>query len=196
MSDRNYVNFEKEVRACRECRGRYFDHDPRPVFQASLDARVLIMGQAPSRSVHETGLPWNDVSGDNLRAWMGVTRDQFYDPGIFAIVPAALCFPGTVRGKGDLPPPPICAPKWHPRFEKYIKPELKLLIGRYALDYYLDSDGPVSAIVGQWQFHLKQGIFPLPHPSPRNRKWIKDRPWFEAECLAELKRQLKPFLAE
>lgn len=191
----SFNEFTAEVRACRRCRGRYFDHEPRPVFQADPAARVLIVGQAPGRRVHETGLPFNDPSGDTLREWMGVTREQFYDPTTFAIIPAALCYPGTVRGKGDLPPPPVCAPAWHPRFRDYLKPELTLLVGAYAQAYYLGRKQPVSDVVERWREHLEEGYFPLPHPSPRNRKWLSQRPWFVLECTPALRVEVCKYLS-
>ena len=190
----SYQAFCDQVRACRLCRGRYFEHEPRPVFQAEPTARVLVVGQAPSRRVHETGLPWNDVSGDNLRSWMGVTSEQFYNPAVFAIVPIGLCYPGTVPRKGDLPPPPVCAPQWHPRFLEYLQPDVTLLIGRYAQVHYLGSGGSVATVVAQWRDYRRQGLFPLPHPSPRNRKWISDRPWFTEECLPALVMVMRHYL--
>lgn len=189
-----YANFADRVRTCRICRGEYFDHDPRPVFLAESDARVMIVGQAPGRRVHETGLPFNDPSGDTLREWMDVTREQFYDPHTFAIIPTALCFPGTEKGKGDLPPPPVCAPKWHPQFLDYISPELTLLVGAYAQRYYLNQKQPVSVVVARWHEHLKDGFLPLPHPSPRNRKWLSDRPWFFEECVPALREIIRTYL--
>ena len=190
----SFQDFSDRVRACHQCQGRYFDHKPRPVFRAEPSARVMIVGQAPGRRVHLTGLPFNDLSGANLREWMGVTWEQFYDPGTFAIIPMALCYPGTEKGKGDRPPPPICAPAWHPRFLEYIQPELTLLVGLYAQGYYLHSKERVSDVVGRWSTLLEDGFFPLPHPSPRNRKWLRDRPWFEAEVLPALREQISRYL--
>lgn len=186
--------FSKRVRACQLCKGRYFDHEPRPTFSAEISARVLIVGQAPGRRVYETGQPWNDPSGDTLREWMGVSREQFYRPDSFAILPTALCFPGSEKGKGDLPPPPICAPTWHPQFAAYLKPEITLLIGQYAQAYYLGKRQPVSAVVEKWEAYLQEGWFVLPHPSPRNRKWLTDRPWFHEFCIPALRRVIKPYL--
>lgn len=191
------VSFEdlcRRVKDCTLCQGRYFDHEPRPVFLAEPSAKVLVVGQAPGRRVHETGLPWNDPSGDTLREWMGVSREQFYDPATFAIIPMALCYPGTEKGKGDLPPPPVCAPTWHPRFLEHIQPELILLIGRYAQDYYLQVKESVSAVVARWRTYLEGGRLPLPHPSPRNRKWLSDRPWFYEECIPALRERLAPYV--
>ena len=190
----SFEAFAGEVRACRLCRGRYFDHEPRPVFQAEPGAKLFLVGQAPGRRVHETGLPFNDPSGDNLREWMGLTRDQFYDPTLLAIVPTGLCYPGTFPGKGDLPPPPICAPTWQPRFRDYIRPEVTLLVGRYAQAYYLQTRESVSDVVSHWRRHLSAGYFPLPHPSPRNRKWLRDRPWFFRDCLPALREVVATYL--
>lgn len=190
----SFRQFSDEVRACRLCQGKYFDHDPRPIFLAEPASKVLVVGQAPSRRVHQTGKPWDDVSGENLRRWMGVTPEQFYDPQLFAIIAIGLCYPGTVPRKGDLPPPPICAPTWHPRFREFIQPDITLLIGRYAQAYYLQTREPVSAVVRRWREHLKEGIFPLPHPSPRNRRWIAERPWFERECLPALREVTRTYL--
>ncbi len=190
----SFEAFAREVRACRLCRGVYFDHEPRLVFQAEPGAKLLLVGQAPGRRVHETGLPFNDPSGDNLRDWLGLTREQFYDPALLAIVPTGLCFPGTVPGMGDLPPPPICAPTWQPRFREYLQPEVTLLVGRYAQAYYLRTRESVSAVVARWRELLKQGYFPLPHPSPRNRKWLQDRPWFFSECVPALRETVAAYL--
>lgn len=187
--------FTREVKACMICQAKFFHHQPRPVFQVAQSSRVLIVGQAPGKRVHETGVPWNDTSGNTLREWMDLERDQFYDPDLFAIIPAALCYPGSESGKGDLPPPPICAPTWHPRFHEYIKPGLTLLIGSYAQNYYLKTKQPVSKIVAQWRHHLRRGYFPLPHPSPRNRKWIRERPWFMNEVIPALREQLRVHLS-
>ncbi|MFB0515640.1 MAG: uracil-DNA glycosylase family protein [Candidatus Neomarinimicrobiota bacterium] len=192
----SYQAFTDRVRACRLCQGRYFEHEPRPAFVAEPSARVLIVGQAPGKRVHETGLPFNDVSGDNLREWMGVKREQFYDPTIFAIIPTALCYPGTVKKQGDLPPPAICAPTWHPGFLEYITPELILLVGTYAQAYYLNQKRPVSDVVARWREYLEDGLFPLPHPSPRNRRWLSERPWFGKECIPALQELIRKYLPE
>lgn len=188
--DESFDELCRQAKACRLCQGRYFDHDPRPVFLAQPSAKLMIVGQAPGRRVHLTGLPFNDISGDTLRDWMGITREQFYDPARIAIIPAALCFPGTEPLKGDLPPPPVCAPTWHPRFLNFIQPALTLLVGRYAQAYYLNSKETVTEVVARWPDYLADSFFPLPHPSPRNRKWLKDRPWFDGEVLPALREQV------
>jgi uracil-DNA glycosylase len=185
-----------EVRACRVCAGQ-LPNPPRPVLRAAVGARLLIIGQAPGRRVHASGIPWDDPSGDRLRDWLGMDRDHFYDTGRIAIIPTGLCYPGTGRG-GDLPPRPECAPLWHPRLRAAL-PELRLtlLIGGYAQAYYLGAGrGPtLAATVAAYADHLPSW-FPLPHPSPRNRLWFSRHPWFEAEVIPALRRQVALALAE
>ncbi len=180
----------QEIGSCTVCAAQ-LPHEPRPVLRASASARLLIVGQAPGRRVHETGIPWNDPSGDLLRAWLGLTREQFYDVSRIAIVPAGMCYPGTVRG-ADLPPRPECAPLWHPRL-RALMPDIRLilLVGRYAQDYYLRAGRErVADVVRDYARHLLQGYFPLPHPSPRNRLWLKRNAWFEQEVLPALRAQV------
>ena len=161
---------------------------PKPVLRASSTARVLIVGQAPGRRVHETGIPWNDPSGDRLRVWLGLTREQFYDTRHIAIVPAGLCYPGS-GPRGDAPPRPECAPLWHPQLRS-LMPRicLTLLIGQYAQAYYLQARRKKSLreTVQAYRDYLPVYL-PLPHPSPRNQLWLKQNPWFETEVVPILK---------
>lgn len=160
---------------------------PRPVLQMSEQARVLVVGQAPGTRVHETGIPWNDPSGDTLRDWLAVDRDAFYDPARFAILPTGLCYPGRGRS-GDLPPRPECAPRWHPPLRAAL-PEIRLtlLIGAHAQAYYLGRDRrSLAERVAAWRAYAPTQM-PLPHPSPRNRLWLRRRPWFEAEVVPALR---------
>jgi len=162
------------------------------VFLVGRKARLLIVGQAPGRRVHETGLPWNDPSGDVLRAWLGLDRDAFYDTSRIAIVPAGLCYPGTVEGV-DLPPCPECAPRWQPRFRAALPAiRLTLLVGTYAQAYYLKArrEGSVGETVRAWRSYLPE-FFPLPHPSWRNRRWLAENPWFERQVIPALRRRVK-----
>jgi uracil-DNA glycosylase len=174
------------IRACTACAGT-LPHAPRPVLRASASARILIVGQAPGRKVHETGIPWNDPSGDLLRAWLGIDRDTFYDERRIAIAPAGFCYPGKGRS-GDLPPRPECAPLWHPSLRALL-PDIRitLLVGSYAQAWYLGKrrHKSLSDTVQARNDYLPM-YFPLPHPSPRNRRWLALRPWFERDVLPEL----------
>ena len=178
------------AQACTVC-AAHLPYSPRPVLRASPAARLLIVGQAPGRRVHETGIPWNDPSGDRLRQWLGMTREVFYDTSRIAIVPTGLCYPGTGKG-GDLAPRPECAPLWHPSLRAAMPHiRLTLLIGTYAQAYYL---GPrrgrtLADTVHAWR-DFTPDYFPLPHPSPRNRMWFKRHPWFEQEVLPALREQV------
>jgi uracil-DNA glycosylase len=185
------------IRACRLCRdtphpGR-LPHEPRPVFRVSATARLLLASQAPGLRVHDTGLPFNDPSGDRLRQWMGVDRDTFYDEARIAIVPMGFCFPGYSELKADLPPRRECRAAWHDELFAHL-PQIEsiLAIGRYAQDYHfarvgrpLPKGAGVDEIVRRWR-DFQGGsprIFALPHPSWRNSGWLKRNPWFEAEVL-------------
>lgn len=184
----------REARACRLCEA-VLPHAPNPVFLVGRGARLLIVGQAPGRRVHETGIPWNDPSGDTLRAWLGVDRAMLYDTTRIAIVPTGLCYPGTARG-GDLPPRRECAPTWQPRFRAAL-PEVRLtlLIGQYAQAHYLGAmrKKTLAQTVHAFREYLP-AFLPLPHPSPRNTLWLKRNPWFEATVLPALRRMVHKVL--
>jgi uracil-DNA glycosylase len=180
-----------EIRACRIC-AAHLPLGPRPVLQASATSRLLIVSQAPGRKVHETGIPFNDPSGDRLRDWLGIDKAMFYDAGRVAIVPMGFCFPGTGRG-GDLPPRPECAPAWHPRLLPLLKQvQLTLVIGQYAQAGLLGvaRGTRLTDTVQAWRDHLAHGRLPLPHPSPRNRLWLARNPWFETELLPVLRERV------
>lgn len=180
-----------EARACRHCE-KHLPLGPRPVLRASPSSRVLIVGQAPGTKVHETGIPWNDASGDRLRDWLGVTRDVFYDESLFAIVPMGFCYPGRQPRGGDNPPRPECAPMWHPRLRPLLTEiRLTLLVGSYAQAHYLkDRRGKtMTDTVRAFRDHLPD-FLPTPHPSWRTTHWIKKNPWFERELLPELRSRI------
>ena len=160
---------------------------PRPVVQVHPLARILIAGQAPGRKVHETGVPFNDASGDRLRAWLGVSREVFYDARQVAILPMGFCFPGTGKS-GDLPPRPECAPKWRAALLGHLKNlQLTLVIGQYAQAYHLPDEGSsLTEIVHAWRKNWPHTV-PLPHPSPRNNLWLRRNPWFEKELIPVLR---------
>jgi uracil-DNA glycosylase len=181
----------REARACRRCAAE-LPLGPRPVFRVGAGARLLIVGQAPGRRVHETGIPWNDPSGDRLREWLHLAREPFYDTGRIAIVPTGLCYPGTGE-RGDLPPRPECAPHWHPRFRAALPGvRLTLLVGLHAQAYYLGArrKATLAQTVRAYAEYLPE-YFPLPHPSPRNRLWMKRNPWFERDVVPALRRRLR-----
>ncbi len=178
----------QEVRTCRVC-AEHLPLGPRPVLRANRTARLLIIGQAPGTRVHATGIPWNDPSGDRLRDWLQLDRDQFYDESRIAIIPMGLCYPGK-GNSGDLPPRPECAPLWHDRLLQALPAlRLRLLIGKYAQDYYLGTRRQsLAETVRQYRDYLPD-YFPLPHPSPRNIRWFRTHPWFEAEVIPALREQ-------
>lgn len=179
-----------EIRRCRVC-AEALPLGPRPVIQASAASRIVIVGQAPGKRVHESGIPWDDPSGKKLRKWLNVSDEIFYDPAFFAIVPMGFCYPG--KGvSGDLPPRPECAPLWQKRvFNIFTNKPLVLLIGQYAQRYYLGKNYNVNLTdtVRQAADFLPE-YFPLPHPSPRNQNWLKVNPWFEHDLLVILREQV------
>lgn len=194
-------DLSQEIEACRLCLdqpdGSPLPHQPRPVVGLSGTARICIAGQAPGIRVHESGIPFNDPSGDRLRQWMGLEREQFYDQSRLAIVPMGFCFPGWDAKGGDLPPRKECRANWHDRiFAAMPQLELILVIGRYAQDYHLDvkRGTSVTEIVRSapiiWADKTKPRYLPLPHPSWRNSGWLKKNPWFEAEILPLLRAQV------
>ena len=184
-----------EARACTHC-AEHLPLGPRPVMQAAPSARLMIVSQAPGTKVHETGLPFNDPSGDRLRDWLAVDRPTFYDAKRIALVPMGFCYPGRDERGGDKPPRPECAPLWQPPFRAALKKvELTLLVGLYAQAFYL---GPrrsksLTETVRAWPEHLP-AFLPLPHPSWRNTAWLKKNPWFETELLPELRRRVHALL--
>ena len=181
----------RQARECRVC-APHLPLGPRPVFLVGKGARLMIVGQAPGRRVHETGIPWNDPSGDQLRAWLRMDRAQFYDTRRVAIVPTGLCYPGSGE-RGDLPPRPECAPLWQPRFRAALPGiRLTLLVGLHAQAYYLETKRKrsLALTVRAWREYLPE-FFPLPHPSPRNRLWMKNNPWFVEEVLPALRRRVR-----
>ncbi|MDO6684538.1 MULTISPECIES: uracil-DNA glycosylase family protein [unclassified Agarivorans] len=185
----NLVPLLEQVRACTLCNAQL---DPRPVIQASPEARLLIIGQAPGSKVHKSGIPWDDVSGDRLRQWLNLDKEIFYNPKKVAIVPAAFCYPG--KGKqGDLPPPKLCFDTWHKRvLAELPNIELTLLIGQYAQALYLNTPNKTSLTenVANFAYYSEQALWPLPHPSPRNRHWIANNPWFEQSLVPQLQNAL------
>jgi uracil-DNA glycosylase len=182
-----------EVRACELCAGS-LPLGPRPVLQCHRSAQILVAGQAPGRKVHETGVPFNDASGDRLRSWLGISRDTFYDERKVAILPMGFCFPGT-GSSGDLPPRSECAPAWRERVLAQLKNlKLTLVIGHYAQAYHLpDSGASVTQAVLSWRRDWPH-VVPLPHPSPMNNRWLVQNPWFERELIPALRSRVAEVL--
>ena len=181
----------KEVRACTIC-AAHLPQGPRPVVQVDARARILIAGQAPGSKVHASGVPFDDASGERLRQWMGVSREQFYDPTLVAILPMAFCYPGT-GSSGDLPPRRECAPLWrHKLLQAMQRIELTLVIGQYALAWHLPdvSTSNLTETVRAWRDHWPR-VMPLPHPSPRNNIWLKANPWFAQDVVPALQTRIQ-----
>ena len=185
---RNILN---DISDCQVCKP-FLKDGVRPVMSALETSKIIIIGQAPGLKVHNSGIPWDDKSGDNLRNWMGVDVDQFYNPSNIAIIPMGFCYPG--KGKsGDLPPRPECAPLWHNALlEKMNKVKLTLLIGSYAQRFYLKEKtmSTLTETVREFNTYLPT-YFVLPHPSPRNNIWQAKNKWFETEVLPSLKSRIR-----
>jgi uracil-DNA glycosylase len=193
------------IRACRHCvetpQGKPLPHEPRPVLRASRTARLAVCSQAPGTKVHLSGTPFTDASGDRLRGWMEVTPEEFYDEARVAIVPMGFCFPGQDEKGADLPPRKECARLWHERlFAALPQLELVLAVGSYAQQFHLGeaAGSSLQQTMLAWRKHLKRRarphVLPLPHPSWRNNKWLTDNPWFEAELLPVLRREVRRLL--
>ena len=183
-----------KVRACNICEA-HLPLGPRPILQLDPTARVLIAGQAPGKIVHETGVPFDDPSGKRLREWLGVTREVFYDPRQIAILPMGFCFPGS-GNSGDLPPRPECVPAWREQLLEHLHQlELTLVLGRYAHAYHFgEASSSVTELVQSWRSYWPK-LVPLPHPSPRNNRWLRGNPWFEAELLPSLQQRVSKVLS-
>ena len=184
-----------EVRACKICEA-HLPLGPRPVLQLHPAARILIAGQAPGRKVHDSGVPFDDASGNRLREWLNVSREVFYDPRQVAILPMGFCFPGSGKS-GDLPPRPECEPAWRKQLlDQLHSLELVLVLGRYAQLYHFDAAGlSLTELVKSWRSYWPK-IVPLPHPSPRNNPWLRRNPWFEAELLPSLRKRVSGILGQ
>jgi uracil-DNA glycosylase len=194
----------RSIRQCEICRS-HLPLPPRPILQASAQAKILIAGQAPGLKTHHRGRPFDDASGERLRSWLGITLDEFYDPQRFAIIPMGFCYPGCIiRGgkkQGDKPPRPECSSTWHDELLALLPQiELTLILGQYAIDYHLGVNAcgaklTVTQAVENWQEYWPQKMA-LPHPSPRNALWLKRHPKFETEQLPSLRRRIATLLTE
>lgn len=183
-----------EMSACTVCSG--LPLGPRPIFKVSPKAKILIAGQAPGRKTHEKGIPFDDPSGDRLRDWLGVDRQTFYDHERLAILPMGFCYPGTGSG-GDLPPRPECAQTWREKaLDQMGEVDFTIIIGRYAIDWHLpDLAGKSVTEAVKHSETMWPHSLVLPHPSPRNNRWLKQNPWFETDILPRLKERVSSLLA-
>jgi uracil-DNA glycosylase len=182
-----------EIRACRACAGE-LAHEPRPVVRVGEGTQILLCGQAPGRRVHESGLPFDDPSGDRLRAWMGIDRETFYGHPAIGVAAMAFCYPGTApAGGGDYPPPARCAQLWRTRLMAGLpRVELTLLMGLPAQRWALGPrhPGSMDAAVRAWRDFLPEGVICLPHPSWRNTAWLRRNSWFEDEVTPYLRQRI------
>ena len=188
----------EQVKLCKICADIFSNtetkHSPRPVIRGKSTAKILIAGQAPGAKVHESGMPFSDPSGDVLRGWMGLNKDNFYDERNIAIIPMAFCFPGYDDNGSDLPPPKICAKTWRSSIlENFQNLELQLLVGSFAQKWHLDTNRSVTDIVKNWRIYSPE-ILPLPHPSWRNKAWLKKNFWFEEELVPVLRNKVRGIL--
>lgn len=191
----------KEIRECRLCveapSGKPLPHEPRPVLQVSKSARLGVFGQAPGNLVHQSGRPFTDPSGERLRAWMGVSDEEFYDAERIAIIPMGFCFPGYDAKGGDLPPRKECARAWREDLMAALPNlETAILVGAYAQKWHLGEGAAKSltATVEKWRDFTPR-YFPTPHPSWRNNGWLRKNPWFETELLPVLRKRVRKLIS-
>ena len=188
----------QKIQACTLCADRFAltatQHRPRPVPWFRQGTPIMVAGQAPGMRVHKEGKPFWDRSGDRLREWMGVTKDQFYDRALVSVLPTAFCFPGYDAKGSDLPPPKICWETWHAEALNEIgKPKVSLIIGKYAIERHLGLRGAINDIVSDWRIRAPS-TFVLPHPSWRNNGWLRKNPWFETDVLPALQAAIQRVL--
>lgn len=187
----NTQSLVQKALACQLCKGE-LPHAPKPIFIWPEKPKIILISQAPGRLAHQSGIAWNDASGERLRAWLGVDRQQFYEAGVFAVLPMSFCFPGYKNG-ADAPPLRACAPAWHAKFLATTKPALTICIGRYAQKAYLPEFASLTDAVSDFQSLLPSALA-LPHPSGRNNRWLSKHPWFEDKLVADLQKHVKTFL--
>lgn len=195
MKNESFNQLMKQVRSCTACKA-HLPLDPRPIVQAHQESKLLIVGQAPGLKVQESGIPWDDASGERLRQWLGLSHETFYDKKILGILPMGFCYPGTGE-RGDLPPRKECFDLWHEKLtSKMSKIKLTLLIGSYAQNSYLKKEkkSSLTETVRAWKEYLPRYI-PLPHPSPLNNIWLHKNRWFEEDVLPNLKKVIDSALS-
>ncbi|NND38959.1 MAG: uracil-DNA glycosylase family protein [Pseudomonadales bacterium] len=183
-----------DVRNCTLCE-KNLPLGARPILQLHQSAKILIAGQAPGKKVHESGIPFDDASGEHLREWLGISHDEFYNPELVAILPMGFCYPCSGKS-GDLPPRPECAPAWRDQLLGHLTDlQLTIVLGAYAQKYHFGQAGSsVTELVKSWRIYWPE-VIPLPHPSPRNNIWLSKNPWFEVELLPLIKQRVSGLLS-
>ncbi len=190
----NIENLTSQINACTIC-SEHLPLGPKPIFRIDPEAKIVIISQAPGRYAHQSGIPWDDPSGERLRQWLDTSPTTFYNPKNFAIVPMGFCYPG--KGKsGDLPPRKECAPQWHATVLKMMPNlQLTLLVGQYAQKAYLGSRRKRNLTETVFAFdEYLPSVLPLPHPSPLNARWRKKNLWFEDRVVSVLQQQVHQLL--
>ena len=193
----DFADLKAQVRACTLC-ADHLPLGPRPIIRGEESAKLLIIGQAPGTKVHESGVPWDDRSGERLREWLDIDSETFYDENRLAIVPMGFCYPGRDKNGGDAPPRPECASTWHrPVLAQLPNVRLTLLVGSYAQNYHLAGlkKPTMTETVRRWRRYAPS-IIPLPHPSWRSSGWVKKNPWFEKDLLPGLRKAVQDVLKE
>ena len=188
-------DLKERMRACAICAD--LPLGPKPLFQLSHEAKILIAGQAPGRKTHEKGRPFDDASGNRLRTWLGMSRETFYEDPRVGVLPMGLCYPGT-GAQGDLPPRVECAPAWRAEaLSHLVDLELTLVIGRYAIDWHIPDFKRLSVTeAAKRSGEARSDTLVLPHPSPRNNRWLLNNPWFEADIVPDLQEGVRRLLTE
>jgi len=167
----------------------------KPLFSASPTAKVVIVGQAPGKKAQESGIVWNDASGERLISWLGITKEMFRDPAIISHLPMDFYYPGKGIA-GDLPPRKDFARLWHTKILQQMPSiELIILIGQYAQKYYLGRGEHynLTEIVRNYRDYLPD-YFPIVHPSPLNFRWLNKNEWFEKEVIPTLQVRINQIL--
>ncbi|MGS0695715.1 uracil-DNA glycosylase family protein [Shewanella sp. 0m-4] len=194
----SFTQLQVDIARCQIC-AKALPLEPMPIVQLGKQAKILIAGQAPGQKSHDKGRPFDDASGERLRTWLGVTKAQFYDPNLFAILPMGFCFPGSYttadKKSGDKPPRPECAPKWRQQVLDQLEHiELTLLVGKYAIEWHLKQKLSVTESVANWHT-LWPNTLVMPHPSPRNNIWLKRNPDFEQLIIPQLQKRVALLIA-
>ncbi len=205
MTKEKFNKLISEIKTCRKCCDAPYKeplpHNPRPVLIPSVTAKLSICGQAPGTRVHKSGIPFTDPSGDRLRNWMGINKEEFYNSHKISIIPMGFCFPGLNKKGGDLPPRKECADLWHAQLFEHLKNiELMILVGKYAQNWHLGKrcKKSLTETVKAWQIYAmcetQPKFLPLPHPSWRNNAWLRKNPWFFEEVVPFLRQKVQNLL--